>query len=131
MNRILNGLKLEKAYEKTFIGKIDRGFDFPGFCFSRKGRFLSEKSVHKFAKNMGLTLVSAVSFVTGKITPGDGAKISGTGSGCSSMRLRGLKKKGILPIPDSVSVYIRRWLIWVKSTYEEKNDMDLATTVST
>jgi hypothetical protein len=36
LNQILNGLKVEKHPDKTFIGKIEKGFDFLGYHFSRE-----------------------------------------------------------------------------------------------
>ncbi len=35
LNQVLSSLKLEKHPEKTFIGRIERGFDFLGYHFSR------------------------------------------------------------------------------------------------
>jgi hypothetical protein len=37
VNQILGALRLEKHPGKTFIGRIERGFDFPGYRFSREG----------------------------------------------------------------------------------------------
>jgi retron-type reverse transcriptase len=36
LNQILSALKVEKHPDKTFIGKIDKGFDFLGYHFSRE-----------------------------------------------------------------------------------------------
>ena len=36
LNQILSELKVEKHPDKTFIGKIDKGFDFLGYHFSRE-----------------------------------------------------------------------------------------------
>jgi RNA-directed DNA polymerase len=36
LNQILSKLKVEKHPDKTFIGKVERGFDFLGYHFSRK-----------------------------------------------------------------------------------------------
>ena len=54
VNRILSGLKLEKAEDKTFIGKIELGFDFLGYHFSPDGLRLAEKTVHNFAERLRL-----------------------------------------------------------------------------
>ena len=35
LNRVLSSLKLEKHPEETFIGRIEKGFDFLGYHFSR------------------------------------------------------------------------------------------------
>jgi hypothetical protein len=37
VNRTLNELKVEKHPDKTFIGRIKRGFDFLGYQFSTRG----------------------------------------------------------------------------------------------
>jgi RNA-directed DNA polymerase len=46
----LNGLQLEKHPEKTFIGKIERGFEFLGYHF-RPGRLtIAPKTVERFVE---------------------------------------------------------------------------------
>ena len=35
LNQVLSSLELEKHPEKTFIGRIEKGFDFLGYHFSR------------------------------------------------------------------------------------------------
>ncbi|MDC1287906.1 reverse transcriptase domain-containing protein [Gammaproteobacteria bacterium] len=47
LNGILNRLKLEKHLDKTFIGRIEKGFDFLGYHFSRKPLQVAEKTVEK------------------------------------------------------------------------------------
>ncbi len=37
VNEVLGSLRLEKHPDKTFIGRIEKGFDFLGFHFSRDG----------------------------------------------------------------------------------------------
>jgi RNA-directed DNA polymerase len=37
VNAVLGSLRLEKHPDKTFIGKIEGGFDFLGTHFSREG----------------------------------------------------------------------------------------------
>jgi len=37
VNYFYQFLRLEKHPDKTFIGWIERGFDFPGYHFSREG----------------------------------------------------------------------------------------------
>jgi hypothetical protein len=36
-NETLDALRLEEHPDKTFIGRIERGFDFPGYHFSPDG----------------------------------------------------------------------------------------------
>jgi len=40
-------------------------------------------------------------------------------SGCLGTNLI----KGDLSIPDSISKYIKRWIIWVKSVYDKKTSL--------
>ncbi len=37
VKEVLGGLRLEKHPDKTFIGRIERGFDFLGYQFARTG----------------------------------------------------------------------------------------------
>ena len=48
VNQILASLRLEKHPDKTFIGKIERGFDFLGYHFSREGLGAAEQTVANF-----------------------------------------------------------------------------------
>jgi len=43
-----NTLKLEKHPDKTFIGRIEKGFDFLGYRFSPQGLGLARKTVENF-----------------------------------------------------------------------------------
>ena len=43
---------LEKHPEKTFIGKIERGFDFLGYRFSREGLAVAPKTVEQFVARL-------------------------------------------------------------------------------
>jgi hypothetical protein len=47
LNQCLNRLTLEKHPDKTFIGKIDKGFDFLGYHFSRAPLTVAEKTREK------------------------------------------------------------------------------------
>jgi len=48
LNEIFNTLKLEKHPDKTFVGRIERGFDFLGYHFSPRGLGLARKTVENF-----------------------------------------------------------------------------------
>ena len=48
VNEVLGALRLEKHPDKTFIGRIEKGFDFLGFHFSRNGLTVAKKTVEKF-----------------------------------------------------------------------------------
>ncbi len=45
---MLHSLKLEKHPHKTFIGRIERGFDFLGYHFSPAGLSVAQKTVDNF-----------------------------------------------------------------------------------
>lgn len=49
LNQIFNQLKLAQAPDKTFIGRIARGFDFLGYQFSRAPLRLAAKTLTKHA----------------------------------------------------------------------------------
>ncbi|MCP4079096.1 MAG: hypothetical protein GY743_02485, partial [Planctomycetaceae bacterium] len=49
LNQCLNSLKLEKHPDKTFIGKIEKGFDFLGYRFGREPLKVAEKTWKKHA----------------------------------------------------------------------------------
>ncbi len=48
VNQVLDGLRLEKHPDKTFIGNIERGFDFLGYHFSREGLRVAKATMRKF-----------------------------------------------------------------------------------
>ena len=48
VNQVLGSLRLEKHPDKTFIGRIERGFDFLGYHFSPDGLAVDEKTIEKF-----------------------------------------------------------------------------------
>ncbi len=49
LNLILSTLKVEKHPDKTFIGKIDRGFNFLGYHFSRAALRVAGKTLRNHA----------------------------------------------------------------------------------
>ena len=52
-NEILNELNVEQHPDKTFVGRISRGFDFLGYDFSPAGiTGMSRRTVEKFAKRV-------------------------------------------------------------------------------
>ena len=48
VNEVLGALRLEKHPDKTFIGRIEKGFDFLGFHFSRDGLTVAKATIEKF-----------------------------------------------------------------------------------
>lgn len=49
LNQLLHGLGVEKHPDKTFIGRIEKGFDFLGYHFSTGPLTLAEKTWEKHA----------------------------------------------------------------------------------
>jgi len=50
VNEMLGALRLEKHPDKTFIGRIEKGFDFLGFYFSRSGLRVAMATVERFVE---------------------------------------------------------------------------------
>jgi hypothetical protein len=50
VNQVLSSLRLEKHPEKTFIGRIDRGFDFLGYHLSRKALTVARETLKRFVE---------------------------------------------------------------------------------
>jgi len=48
VNQMLGALGLEKHPDKTFIGRIERGFDFLGYHFSPAGLSVAKKTIANF-----------------------------------------------------------------------------------
>ena len=47
VNEVMAKLRVEKHPDKTFIGRITRGFDFLGYWFSPQGLGVAKKTVHR------------------------------------------------------------------------------------
>lgn len=50
VNEVLGSLRMEKHPDKTFIGKIEKGFDFLGYHFSRTGLTVAKATIEKFVE---------------------------------------------------------------------------------
>jgi hypothetical protein len=50
VNQALASLAVEKHPDKTFIGRIERGFDFLGYHYSRAGLTIARKTIANFIK---------------------------------------------------------------------------------
>ena len=48
LNEAFNQLQLEKHPDKTFIGKVEKGFDFLGYHFSPEGLSVADATVKRF-----------------------------------------------------------------------------------
>ncbi|NEO96202.1 MAG: reverse transcriptase, partial [Moorea sp. SIO3G5] len=51
-NQVMNELKVLKHPDKTFIGRIVRGFDFLGFWFSTSGLGIARQTVERMLENV-------------------------------------------------------------------------------
>ncbi len=123
VNSILNKLKLQKAVDKTFIGKIERGFDFLGFHFGNDELSVAKKSIQKLAENIVLRLAESVSGSSGKITPGRSEHKRQASGAYRVKQYRENITKGGNPMPEAVSMYVKRWISWVKSIYGKEINM--------
>ncbi len=52
VNRVMNELLVEQHPDKTFIGRIVRGFDFLGYWFSPSGLGVAGKTVARMLKRV-------------------------------------------------------------------------------
>ncbi len=52
VNEVLRSLRLEKHPDKTFIGRIERGFDFLGYHFSRDGLRVAMRTMKNFVERI-------------------------------------------------------------------------------
>ncbi|MBD3251054.1 hypothetical protein GF380_01080 [Candidatus Uhrbacteria bacterium] len=54
VNQVMNDLQVEKHPDKTFIGRIARGFDFLGYFFSGEGLGIGKKTIARMLDNVSL-----------------------------------------------------------------------------
>ena len=54
LNAVLSDLGLSKHPDKTFIGRIERGFDFLGYHFSARGVRVSSATLARFLERAAL-----------------------------------------------------------------------------
>ena len=52
LNQCFNALKVEQHPDKTFIGRIDKGFDFLGYHFSRQTLTMAAITIKKHAQRL-------------------------------------------------------------------------------
>ena len=52
VNEILGALGLAKHPDKTFIGRVERGFDFLGYAFSRGALRVARQTLHNHASRL-------------------------------------------------------------------------------
>ncbi len=51
-NQVMSELRVVKHPDKTFIGRVARGFDFLGYWFSPAGLGIAGKTVERMVENM-------------------------------------------------------------------------------
>ncbi len=51
VNGVLGALRLEKHPDKTFIGRIDKGFDFLGYHFGPEGLRVAKTTIQNFVEH--------------------------------------------------------------------------------
>ncbi len=54
VNQALGSLNLEKHPDKTFIGRIERGFDFLGYHFRPDRLSMAAKTIENFVARVGM-----------------------------------------------------------------------------
>jgi len=74
---------------------------------SRYGLRIAKKSVRKLAERIIMKLDSVRKAEKSRVY----------NSGCPGIN----SMKGNLSIPESISKYVKRWLIWIKSVYDKEN----------
>ena len=79
VNESLAALGLEKHPDKTFIGRVEKGFDFLGYRLGPKGLTVAKQTRERFAANVrpGFTSKSAA----GGFLPARSGRTCGVGSG--------------------------------------------------
>ena len=50
VNEVLGSLRMEKRPDKTFIGRIERGFDFLGYHFGQEGLSVAKTTIENFVE---------------------------------------------------------------------------------
>ncbi len=50
VNEVLGSLGLDKHPDKTFVGRIEKGFDFLGYHFSRTGLTVAKATIERFVE---------------------------------------------------------------------------------
>ena len=58
VNQVFAALKLHKHPDKTFIGRIEKGFDWLGYHLSSAGVRLAAKTIHNFVTPNATALTS-------------------------------------------------------------------------
>ena len=86
MNQCFNRLKVKQHPDKTFIGRLEKGFDFLGYHFSRKPLRLATITIRKHVERLRQLY--------------------------EQQQLTGLTP---LEIASVLGVYVKRWLRWCES----------------
>jgi RNA-directed DNA polymerase len=103
LNETFTALKLEKHPDKTFIGRIEKGFDFLGYHFSPQGLSVAEITWKKFMARLHRLYEQQKTAPQGAVVPG-----------------------------DAVKYYVTRWLRWTQAgLWELQSAQGFASTCQT
>ena len=114
VNRVLQRLDLSQHPDKTFIGRIDRGFDFLGYHFSRDAD--GEQA-------LGLAAVTVAKFKEKLFRLYEQARHA-TASARSG-RPRGTEPSSSDSIATHINNYERRWLAWARGGLNHASSLHL------
>jgi RNA-directed DNA polymerase len=101
VNRVLQRLDLSQHPDKTFIGRIERGFDFLGYHFSRDADGVQA---------LGLADITVAKFKEKLFRLYEQARHATTSA--RSGRPRGIEPSSFDIIATQQLNYVRRWLAW-------------------
>ncbi len=79
--------------------------------------------IQKLAGNIVLRLAESISASSGKITPGRSEKKRQASGAYSAKQFLEKTTKGGNPMPEAVSLYVKRWISWVKSIYGKEKTL--------
>ena len=88
VNQIMNRLRVEQHPDKTFIGRVSKGFDFLGYHFEPGNLGVAEKTIRKF--------VSHACRLYERATKKD-------------------QSRAVPMVPSVVTDYVKRWNVWVNA----------------
>jgi hypothetical protein len=100
VNQVLECLGLDKHPEKTFTGRVERGFDFLGYHFSRAGLSAAKQTVINFIERASRL------YEQGRCTP---LGVSPLGDVCKALALLASRRRG----GDHAATAAAGWLLAV------------------
>jgi hypothetical protein len=99
LNQIFNQLKLAQHPDKTIIGRIEKGFDFLGYHFSRQLLTLAGKTVRNFLAQLHWLYEQQQTAPEGAAVLGDYVKswLRWTQAGLSTLPAEGVSSPPYMP----------------------------------